>query len=62
MAISDTTPLPLAPSLVAYRGIVVDENTPRPPWESRQLPEPEVVNGKVRGTKPKEILVKVDLD
>lgn len=43
------------------RGMTIDENSPRPPWENRLAPEPEPEEGK-RPKKNKEILVDVELD
>lgn len=43
------------------RGITIDENSPRPPWESRLAPQPEPEEGK-RPKTNKEIFVDVELD
>ncbi|CAM9568360.1 unnamed protein product [Laminaria digitata] len=43
------------------RGITIDDNTPRPPWESREAPQPEPEEGK-RSKTNKDIFVDVELD
>lgn len=53
----------LSHRLVWYstRGITLDENTPRPPWESREVvKEVKMPDGRIRKNTPIEI--EVDLD